>query len=193
MGSGKSEAARRFRERGIPVIDADQLGHRALEPGASAEAAVREAFGPSILTDGIIDRRKLGRLVFSQPEARRRLNRLVHPRVHEAILAEAAALERDGQDIVLVEAALWGEDGALPAWMDALILVECAEALRAGRVMRGRGMPMDAVRRRMAAQRPPEEKRSLADYVIVNEDGIDAREARVDALTEGLYGRSKRT
>lgn len=192
LGSGKSEAARRFRAKGIPVIDADALGHRVLAPGGAAEAAVKSRFGDAIQSNGIIDRQKLGLLVFADPTARHTLNTLVHPRIYEAILAECAALEAAERGVVLVEAALWGEDGTLPAWMDGLILVECSEAARRERVMRSRGLSEDEVQRRIEAQAPPEAKRSLADFVILNTADIPALEAEVDRLAEVLHARAEK-
>jgi dephospho-CoA kinase len=193
MGSGKSEVARRLRNRGIPVIDADALGHRLIAPAGAAEAEVVRQFGAQVLTDGIIDRRKLGQLVFREPQARCTLNAILHPKIDAAIRSECETLALDGTQITLVEAALWGENGTLPTWMEFLVLVECPEALRVARVMQARGLSRDEALRRIAAQVPPERKRAIAQYIVHNNADFAALDAASDELTEWLYARSKRT
>ena len=84
-GSGKSTIGRRLSERGFSVIDADLVGHDVIAPGGAAEAGVIAAFGEVILSEGRIDREKLGRRVFGDPEALEQLNGLVHPAIFSEI------------------------------------------------------------------------------------------------------------
>lgn len=168
IASGKSTASALFEDEGIPVIDADRVAHEAIGPGGAAETDVIEVFGNDILTDGKIDRAKLGAVVFRDPDALRRLNGLVHPAVRQEIAQRIAAHAQAGQDSVIVEAALHAENGELPPGMEGLILVTCPHEERVRRLMQDRGMDREEAERRIAAQTPPEEKRKLARWVIDN-------------------------
>ena len=93
-GSGKTEVAERFLATGIPVVDADRIGHALIAPGGAAVDAVRNAFGDRILSCGRIDREKLGRIVFTDADARNRLNAIVHPAIRSEIHARCCGLGR---------------------------------------------------------------------------------------------------
>ena len=168
IASGKSTAAALFEEEGIPLLDADRVAHEAIAPGGVAETGVIESFGDAILTDGKIDRAKLGAVVFRDPDALRRLNGLVHPAVRLEIAKRIAAHAEAGKDRVIVEAALHAENGEMPPGMEGLILVTCPHEERVRRLVEGRGMDREEAERRIAAQTPPEKKRKLARWVIDN-------------------------
>lgn len=184
-GGGKSEAARRFASHGIPIIDADAIGHEVIAPGGAAEQAVAAAFGPAILTDGAIDRAKLGALVFRDDDARRKLNSIVHPAIGMAIAMRCAALAEENE-LVLIDAALIAENGKKEDYLNGLILVLCPDALRVQRLVANRNIDEAEARRRIAAQTPPERKLALADWVIDNSGGIEALHARVDEIAGEL-------
>jgi dephospho-CoA kinase len=184
-GGGKSEAARRFASHGIPIIDADAIGHEVIAPGGAAEQAVAAAFGPAILTDGAIDRAKLGALVFRDDDARKKLNSIVHPAIGMAIAMRCAALAEENE-LVLIDAALIAENGKKEDYLNGLILVLCPDALRVQRLVANRNIDEAEARRRIAAQTPPERKLALADWVIDNSGGIEALHARVDEIAGEL-------
>lgn len=193
IGSGKSAAAARFAERGLPVIDADAIGHEIIAPGGLAEQAVLRHFGPDIVSCGKIDRVKLAQRVFSDPEARRTLNVITHPIIFAEIGRRCAELVQQGHADAMIEAALLGEGGAREPSLAGLVLVTCDPAERLRRLVVVRGMAPEEVRRRMAAQCPDEAKAGLADWVIDNNGAIEALYARVDAVFEeinGVLGRS---
>lgn len=187
-GSGKSEAGRMFRERGIPVLDADAIGHELVEPGGAAAADVVEAFGEGILTRGSIDREKLGAVVFRDAEARQKLNAIIHPAIRQEIARRCGELIQDGHEIILIDAALIAENGQLDEFMAGLIVVTCPEEIRVKRLVQHRGITEDEARRRIAAQTPPEKKIPLADWVIENSGTIEVLEAQVDRVSEELQG-----
>ncbi len=189
-GSGKSEAAKRFREHGIPVLSADRIGHEVIAPGGEAEAKVTEAFGSSVLTDGVIDRQKLGAIVFDNAEARQRLNAIVHPLIIQNIKRHCEDLERHGQQAVIINAALIAEDGKRPACLDGLILVTSSEPVRAARLMAARGFSETEALRRIRAQTSPDEKVALADWILDNDGALTDLWAQVDKLVEVIrqYG-----
>ena len=186
MGCGKSEVARVFRDRGIPVIEADRLGHEAIAPGGEAEQAVREAFGDGIVTEGAIDRRKLGALVFGDNEARARLNALVHPVIRKRTKERCKELREQGHTAAIIDAALLAEDGVMPDCLTGLILVSASEETRMERLVASRGLSRAEAARRLAAQTPPERKRPLAAHVIDNENTLEALHARARELADHI-------
>jgi len=186
IGAGKSEVARLFIDRGVPVIDADRIGHEATEPGGVAERDVREAFGEGIITDGKIDRKKLAAVVFNSPAALTRLNSLVHPAVLREISRRTAELAQAGHPAILIEAALHAEDGRVQDWMAGLILVDCPLDIRVRRLVEKRGMTEADARARIASQTPPEKKAPLARWIIRNNAGLDQLRLEVDRVAQQL-------
>lgn len=180
IGSGKSEAARLFREQGIPVLDADQIGHAALLPGGAARDAVAREFGPPVLdAEGRIDRAMLAERVFADPAARARLNALTHPVIYAEIARQAGEWAGRGVPAGLVEAALLGEDGKVPPTLSGLVLVSAPAEVRLARLTTLRGMDREDALRRIAAQRDPEEKRSIARWVLDNSGDVAALREQV--------------
>lgn len=193
IASGKSEAARRFLAQGIPVIDADRIGHRVIEPGGIAEARVVEAFGSDILTDGAIDRHKLGARVFGDPKELERLNAIVQPAIKDEIWKQCAALAREGQDLVIIDAALLAEGGKIADRVDGLILVIAPQAVRVERLVGNRGLTPEQALKRIEAQTPPESKIPLADWVVENTGSLSEFQAKIDDLAYDLQTRLPRS
>jgi len=175
-----------FRDRGIPVLDADAIGHELIEPGGAAVDAVVDAFGADVLSDGRIDREKLGARVFRAEEARRRLNAILHPAIRMEVARRCANLAQEGQEMVLVDAALIAENGRKDEYLSGLIVVNCPEDLRVKRLVEARGIDEMEARRRVAAQVPPEKKIPIADWVIENSGTIEALDAEVERVAEEL-------
>jgi len=185
-GSGKSAAARRFEELGIPVVDADKVGHRVLAPGGAAEDAVKAAFGDGILTDGRIDRAKLGAIVFGDDKALQILNRLVQPALFLGISEELERLAEDGHMHAIIDAALLAEGGRKEGILCGLILVLADHDLRVRRLVELRGMTPEEAETRIAAQTPPEKKIQAADWVIHNTGSLDDLYNRVDHIVTAI-------
>lgn len=186
IGSGKSAACSRFEHLGIPVIDADSLGHDVILPEGSAFESVVEEFGTGILSDGYIDREKLGAVVFQDPNALKKLNSLVHPAVQLEIANRCKEYEEKGHSAVLIEAALHGEDGTLRPGMDGLILVLSPVEIRLQRLEERRGIKREEALRRMNNQTPPEEKMALAAWVLDNSKELSHLHEQIDAMVEEL-------
>ena len=182
IAAGKSEVARLFAEQDIPVLDADRIAHGFLEEGEPVAAAELDAFGEEILTDGAIDRAKLGAVVFGDSAALARLNVIVHPAVREALDTQCRVLAEAGHEVVLVEAALHAEDGKLRPGIDGLIVVDCPREERLARLVRDRGLSVDEAERRIDAQTPPEQKFSLAKWIIRNSGTVDELAEQVNAV-----------
>ncbi|MBI5091538.1 MAG: dephospho-CoA kinase [Candidatus Hydrogenedentes bacterium] len=186
IGSGKSEAARQFAARGIPVIDADAIGHAVIAPGGAAVEHVINAFGSGVLTDGIIDRKKVGARVFSDPEALARLNALVHPMIYAEVMKRCAVLAEEGHGVVIIEAALLAENGAKEPFLAGLIVVTSPAAVRIERLVSSRGMSRTEAEQRIAAQAPPERKAAFANWVVENDGTIEQLRARIDRIAHEI-------
>ncbi len=183
MGSGKTEAARVFREKGIPVIDADRIGHMLIAPGGKAEEDIIRAFGEVFRhKNGGIDREKLGALVFSNREALKKLNAIVHPLISREIEQRCEALAAQRHPFVVIDAALLAEPGEGKGFLDGLIVVYCGEEERIRRLMRYRGLSREDITARLRLQTPPEVKLNQADWIVENQDSLEVFQKRILAL-----------
>lgn len=151
IGCGKSTVAGWLRDLGAAVIDADVVAREVVAPGTPALDAVLRAFGPEVRRpDGNLDRARLGRIVFSDPEALARLEAIVHPAVRPRVLEGMEQAAADGEPAVVVEAIKLVE-GGLAALCDEVWLVVCAPPEQATRLA-GRGLPAGEASQRIEAQ-----------------------------------------
>jgi len=180
IGSGKSTVAAILAELGARIIDADALAHEVVAVGTPGLARVVERFGPDVLgPDGALDRPKLGRLVFADPEALADLNKIVHPLVEQRIAELAAAAGPD--DVVVYDVPLMAEVGS-GSNFDAVIVVETDLQVRLERLER-RGIGRADATARMAQQATDEQRRAIATVVLDNSGSLEQlREQAVDAL-----------
>jgi dephospho-CoA kinase len=192
IGSGKSTVARLLEERGAVVFDADVLARRAVEPGAPGHDAVVERFGSNVLLPGgALDREALASIVFADPAARRDLEAIVHPEVRRLF---AEGCERyDGTDAVVVFGAPLLVETGMHTAFDLLIVVSSPVERQIERLMRDRGMSEAAIRARIAAQLPLEEKAAVADVLIENDGSLEDLERQVDRVWAELRQRALAT
>lgn len=182
IGSGKSTVARRFAELGATVIDADQLAREVVEPGTPGLAEVVETFGPSVLDDqGRLDRRALGRIVFEDEAARRRLEALLHPRIAERTRERLSAARAAGAPLVVHDVPLLFERPA-ERGHDAVAVVWASLPARRGRIGGRDELSPEEIDARIASQIPLEDKVARADHVLDNDGPVQATLAAVDAL-----------
>ncbi|CAN2202555.1 CoaE Dephospho-CoA kinase [Candidatus Nanopelagicaceae bacterium] len=182
IGAGKSTVAQFFAELGALVIDADQLARMAIERGSDGFADVMLRFGDEIIVNGDIDRKKLAEVVFSDPQARKDLEAIIHPRV-QALFAEAVA-DLDIDDILIYEIPLLVETGAA-AKFDYIITVESDIELRKARLLK-KGLYISQIEKRMASQATPEAREAIADKVIRNDGDEDSLLRQVENLWEDV-------
>jgi dephospho-CoA kinase len=189
VAAGKSAVAEHWRAAGIPVISADELARQAVAPGSSGLEEVRSAFGDSVIKlDGTLDRDAVRALVFADEEARRRLEAITHPRVWELRAEWTRGREEAGEPLVVAEIPLLFETGR-QADFDVTVLVDAPAPERLRRLVEIRGLPEEEARGIMAAQMDPEEKRRLADLVLVNDTSLDALKTRAGDIMSELRER----
>ena len=186
IASGKSAVAAMLREMGFPVLDADPIGHKLLEPGQPEREEVLRAFGADLAgADGRIDRAKLGAIVFADPDRLAKLNAILHPRVAQILLKQYEEWERSGvRDAAFVEAALLVESGFV-SHLDGLIVAWCEPEQQLER-LKARGMSEVDAKRRILAQLPLEEKLLRATYSIDCSGTMESTRAQVRALAANL-------
>ena len=165
--SGKSTVARMFQDLGARTIDADRIGHEMLRSSSPASVEILRQFGKGILDDsGEIDRSRLGRIVFGDPQKLQQLNAIVHPRIIARVEDLAAQHHADDPGaVILVDAALIFEAG-IGGRFDKVVVAWCRPEQQIERLMAKSGLTREEAERRIAAQMPAEEKRRRADYLI---------------------------
>jgi dephospho-CoA kinase len=179
IGSGKSAVSAILERSGVPVCSADLIARDLSESDPAVRRKIVALLGPGAYrSDGSYDRPAVAAQIFSNRNAQRGLEAIVHPAVEREIRSRLAAFKTAGHALAAVEAALVYEAG-MDAWLDAVLLVDAPEALRIQRVTRRDGVDAAAVRRRMRAQGRTAEFRRRADVVIDNDGSIEDLEPRV--------------
>lgn len=187
---GKSTAAGMLRRMGIPVCDSDAIVHRLLAAGGAAVEPIGRAFD-NVVRKGAVDRPALGRQVFGNPKALRKLESIVHPLVHARQAAFLKTMARRGEPIVVLDVPLLFEGGN-DRCCDATIVVTAPRFLQEQRVLRRPGMTRDRLAGTLARQMPDAEKRRRADFVV--QTGIGRRHTlnrlvEIVTLMKGRRGR----
>ncbi len=180
IGSGKSLAAQFFSQLGAIVIDADQLARSAIERGSEGFDEVLLRFGDTVLKNGDIDRVALGQIIFENPEAKKDLEEIIHPRIRIEF-EEAVASLNPGQ-VMVYEIPLLVETKAADRF-DFIITVESDAELRKQR-LRTRGMFHSDIEKRMASQATEEQRRAIADCVLINNGTEDDLLRQVENVWE---------
>ena len=189
IASGKSAVAAILRELGFPVLDADSIAHKLMEPGQTAHDEIVQAFGADLAdSSGRIDRHRLAAVVFADPAKLAKLNSILHPRVDQIIFDQLEAWQKSGaHPAAFVEAALLIEAG-MAARLDGLVVAWCTPEQQLER-LRTRGMSETEIHRRIAAQLPMEEKLKHATYTINCSGTLEETRAEVQALAANLHKR----
>ena len=188
-GSGKSTAAKYFRELGGRVIDADRIGHGLLKKGSPCHGKIVKAFGPSIVTGGRINRKALGKIVFGRKMELGRLNRIVHPYILREIKNQKSKIKNSGfKGLLIIDAALivpWG----LQKTLDLLIVVDSPVKTRLDRLT-AKGISPAQARRIIASQLPVSKLKREADIIIVNNGSPSGLKEKVKMIHNFLLAQS---
>lgn len=186
IATGKTHVLQRFRDHGVPCLDADQLAHGVTAAGTEATAAIVARFGQGVLDPtGAVDRHKLGQIVFADASARRDLETIVHPAVYRAISAGLRAFQvMESSPLAVVDVPLLYETGHAGDF-DRVIATTCSRDTQLAR-LRERGLTEVEANQRLAAQMSAEEKASRADDVIRTDGTFDETNAQVDRILKFL-------
>ncbi len=179
IASGKTTVANFFVDLGIPVIDTDVIARDVVAKGAPALARIRADFGDAVFNDdGVLDRKAMRKLVFSDDSKRRQLEGILHPRIREAAVVQAEAVT-DPYMIIVVPLLV---ESPMKALMDRVLVVDCSEDVQLKRLL-ARDTENEAQARRMiAAQASRDERLAIADDVLLNDTDLDETRQQVDTL-----------
>ena len=180
IGCGKSKAAEIFADLGAQVIDSDAISHELTGPGGGAMSAIEQAFSRDyVRADGSLNRERMRSLVFSEPDARGKLEAILHPliRAETARRMHAAAAR-----YVILVVPLLLETGAYREMLDRILVIDCDESQQIARAMARSGLAEDEVRRIMSAQLPRAERVRQAQDVLSNDGDIETLRSKVEAL-----------
>ena len=166
IASGKSTACNLLKLYGLRIIDADAIARQMLDENASA---VAELFGPEYLKEGRVDRKKLGALVFSDKQARKTLENLLHPKIREEILRQSATQDALGGPYI-VDIPLFFETGSYP--IEKVVVVYAPRDIQKKRLMEREGLSEEEAEARLNAQMDIEEKKERATWVIDNSGNL---------------------
>ena len=186
IATGKSHVRARFESLGIPTVDADILARDAVAPGSAGLAAVVHRFGTEVCdADGTLNRRKVGAIVFRDPQARRDLEQIVHPYVREMTERWFASLDPQRVPFAVADIPLLFE-GRREADFEAVIVTACEPATQLNRLMARDGLGEAEARQRIAAQWPLQKKVAKADYVVRTDGSLDDTNRQVDEIASTL-------
>jgi dephospho-CoA kinase len=185
IATGKSYVARRLKEAGVAVVDADVLAREAVAAGSPGLAALVARFGPGILTEaGALDRARLGEIVFRDREARRDLEAIIHPIVRRRINEFFESLPAETPFAVADIPLLYETHGE--GNYDKVIVVACEPSTQISRIVHRDGLTRESAELRVAAQWPIAEKVRRADYVISTDGTHEQTDAQLVAILESL-------
>ncbi len=180
IGSGKSAAADCFSAHGIAVVDTDALAHALTAAGGAAMPALLAEFGPEVATpDGALDRSRIRRLVFADPDARKRLEAILHPQIR---VLSGEHCRDAASPYVILAVPLLVESGGYRDRCNRVVVVDCPESLQISRVMARSGLSESEVRAIMAAQASRGERLVVADDVLNNDGDLHHLEAQITGL-----------
>lgn len=181
IGSGKTQVSNAFEALGVPVIDTDLISHAITAPNGLAIPVIREIFGADLIDpSGRLDRDKMRKLVFTDAEARRKLEAILHPLIANVTMASIAQ-HSDAPYVVLVVPLL----AESPQWLnrcDRVLVIDCELETQISRVMARSNLTREQVLAIIATQASREERKAIANEVIVNESSLEALTQQVRKL-----------
>lgn len=186
IASGKSTFCQLIKDLSLPLIDCDELVHKAYEPEGPIFNAVLTRFGEHYLNEeGQIDRRKLGREIFTNGKSREALNQITHPIISSLVLEALQSYVLKGEAVVFVDVPLLFEEN-LQGDYDGTILIDIEETLQIERLMQRNHFTFEEALSRIEAQMPLGKKRLLATYVLENNSTLEVFQAKGRQLIDQL-------
>ena len=183
IGSGKSAAAEIFGLLGAAIVDSDAIAHALTAPGGDAIAAIAQQFGAQYIgPDGALDRQRMRDRIFRDPPAKALLESILHPRIRELSIAQAAAAARDRVPYVVLVVPLLIESGGWRSRVDRILVIDCSPATQEARVRARSRLDAALVQAIIAQQARRADRLDAADDVLVNEGPLEQLTARVTRL-----------
>jgi len=184
IASGKSTVTQLLKDQGLVVIDADELAKAVVQVGTPGWTQVRAEFGPEFFTaSGDLDRKKIGAVVFNEPERLRRLEAILHPLVQAEVLRRRKMLENKGVSFAFYDVPLLFEKN-LMAQFDGVVVVFSEESQQIQRMKVNRGYSDSEIISRLKSQRPLKEKVAAANFVVMNTGDLENLKQEVTRLIE---------
>lgn len=179
IGSGKSTVSDILKEQGIPVIDGDLIAREVVEPHMPAYEEIVRAFGTEVLRqDGKLNRKRIGEIVFSDPEKLSLLNSITHKEIHRIILERLGALKETGSFLVFLDAALLFETG-FDQLTDWVWVVDAPEDIRVERIQKRDGLREEEIQKRIRSQMPRKLRNEKGDLILDNSKGREELKAQI--------------
>jgi len=170
IGSGKSTVAGLLQRLGAAIIDADAIAKSVTATGGAAIKPIRDAFGAEFIdATGAMDRAQMGKLAYAEPEARKRLEAIIHPLVSEQTWQQAAAAEAAGHRLLVFDVPLLVESGRWRERVDRVLVIDCSTETQIARVMARNALSRAQVQEILAAQAGRPQRLQAADAVICND------------------------
>ena len=186
IASGKSTVAAILRRLGASIINADELSREVVQPGQDAWNEITKSFGSDILREDMaLDRKKLRKIVFDNPKARKQLEAIIHPRVRALAEKRISELAASGSSVIVYEVPLLFE-AQIHLWLRPVILVACDIETQKKRLLERDHLTELEAQQHLDAQMSLAEKRKLADYVIENDTTLEELEQQVRAVLQKI-------
>jgi dephospho-CoA kinase len=186
IASGKSTVAAILRRLGASIVNADELSREVVQPGQDAWNEITKSFGSDILQEDMtLDRKKLRKIVFDNPEARKKLEAIIHPRVRALAEKRISELAASGSSVIVYEVPLLFE-AQIHLWLRPVILVACDIETQKERLLERDHLTELEAQQHLDAQMSLAEKRKLADYVIENDTTLEELEQQVRAVLQKI-------
>jgi len=187
IASGKSTMADMFKKEGAYIIDIDMISRDVVKPGKPAWQDVIHIFGKEVLNeDQTLNRKKVGDIVFSDAEKRKKLEEIIHPKITaESLMKINKIAKKDNQAIVIIDIPLLIETGKQDT-VDKVVLVFTSPQGQIERLVKRDGLSLEDAHRRLAAQMPIENKKKYAQYIINNEEPLDKIQKKVKEIFREL-------
>ncbi|MCT0485767.1 dephospho-CoA kinase [Weissella paramesenteroides] len=186
IATGKTTISNYLKTKGIPVLDADEYARKVVEPGTPGLTDIVNTFGKQVLqSDGSLNRKLLGQIIFNDMTARQKLNGITHPRIQQMMTDELQKLAKDKTPLVNLDIPLLLENHNI-AGADAIMVVTVPESIQLNRLMQRNNLTKEEAQRRIDAQMPLSEKEKLADFIVDNSGTIANTLTQVDKVIQNI-------
>ncbi|KAA8446575.1 dephospho-CoA kinase [Weissella paramesenteroides] len=186
IATGKTTISNYLKTKGIPVLDADEYARKVVEPGTPGLTDIVNTFGKQVLqSDGSLNRKLLGQIIFNDMTARQKLNDITHPRIQQMMTDELQKLAKGKTPLVILDIPLLLENHNI-AGADAIMVVTVPESIQLNRLMQRNNLTKEEAQRRIDAQMPLSEKEKLADFIVDNSGTIANTLTQVDKVIQNI-------